>query len=145
MLKVVVIEDNTISRNILTSALLSGGHDVVGGFNTTSAGLASAIKLKPQLICIDIGQTDETGLEKLDTIRTSLPKTLIFLVSGKFDSTTVEAALARGAHGFIVKPFNTLTVLKNIRNTILKMAKQHRQATSTEDGSATTSGDAGEA
>lgn len=144
MLKVVVIEDNTISRNILTSALLSGGHDVVGGFNTTSAGLASAIKLKPQLICIDIGQTDETGMEKLDAIRTSLPKTLIFLVSGKFDSTTVEAALARGAHGFIVKPFNTVTVLKNIRNTIIKVAKQHRQASSAEDGSAAESGDASE-
>lgn len=142
MLKVVVIDDNAISRNILTSALLSGGHNVVGDSNTTPAGLASMIKLKPQLVCIDIGQPDEAGMAKLDTIRTGLPKAVIFLVSGKIDSSTVENALARGVHGFIVKPFNTITVLKNIRNTIIKVAQQHRQAASAEDGS---SSDAGEA
>lgn len=136
MLKVVVIDGNTMSRNLLTSVLVNGGHEVVGDANTTSAGLASMIKLKPQLVCIDIGQADEEGLAKLDTIRNGLPKALIFLVSGKFDAATVQIALERGVHGFIVKPFNTVTVLANIRNTIIKVAKQHRQSQSTDEDAA---------
>jgi len=127
MLKVAVIDDSTVSRNLLTSVLTGGGHDVVGGANTTSAGLAGMVKLRPQLVCIDIGEANAAGLGMLDTLRAGLPKALIFLVSGKIDSDTVQLALAHGVHGFIVKPFNTVTVLANIRNTIIKVARQHAQ------------------
>lgn len=130
MLKVAVVDNNTVSRNLLTSVLVNGGHDVVGGSNASSAGLASMIKLKPQLVCIDIGQADAAGLAMLDTLRNGLPKSLIFLVSGKIDSDTVQRAIERGVHGFIVKPFNAVTVLANIRNTIIKVARQHAQGNS---------------
>lgn len=133
MLKVVVIDANAISRNLLTSVLVSGGHDVVGDATASPAGIASMIKLKPQLVCIDIGQADNAGLEKLDAIRNGLPKSLVFLVSGKLDPASIQLALERGVHGFIVKPFNAATVLMSIRNTIVKVAKQHRATQNTED------------
>lgn len=136
MLKVAVVDNNTVSRNLLTSVLVNGGHNVVGGSNASSAGLASMIKLKPQLVCIDIGEADAAGLAMLDTLRSGLPKSLIFLVSGKIDSDTVQRAIERGVHGFIVKPFNTVTVLAHIRNTIIKVARQHAQANSTNDNPA---------
>lgn len=127
MLKAVVIDGNAISRNLLTSVLESGGYQVVGGANTSAAGLANMIKLRPQIVCIDIGQTDEEGLQKLDVLRDGLPKAVLFMVSGKIDSDTLQAALGRGVHGFIVKPFNGVSVLKSIRNTVIKLARQHRQ------------------
>lgn len=136
MLKVVVIDSNAISRNLLTSVLLNGGFDVVGDSNTSPAGIASMIKLKPQLVCIDIGTADEEGFGRVDTLRAALPKTLLFLVSGQFDPLTVQTAVARGVHGFIVKPFKAETVLKTIRNAILKLAKQHRQAAASQEGAA---------
>jgi DNA-binding NtrC family response regulator len=135
MLSVAVIDSNTVSRNLLTSVLINGGHNIVGGSNTSSAGLASMIKLKPQLVCIDIGEANEAGLQMLDTLRNGLPKALIFLVSSQIDSDTVQLALARGVHGFIVKPFNSITVLANIRNTIIKVAKQHTRAKNGADDS----------
>ncbi|HVK95486.1 MAG TPA: response regulator [Noviherbaspirillum sp.] len=126
MLKVVAIDANAISRRLLTSVLINGGHNVIGDSNTSSAGLASMIKLQPQLVCIDIGATDAEGFAKLDAIRTGVPKALIFLVSDKMEPTVIQEALARGVHGFIVKPFNPESVLANIRKTILKVAHQHR-------------------
>lgn len=128
MLKVVVIDANAISRNLLTSVLTSGGHDVVGDANTSPAGMASMIKLQPQLVCIDIGTPDDDGFARLDNIRGSLPKALVFLVSGKMEAATVQRAMESGVHGFIVKPFNGASVLTSIRNAIIKIAKQHRQA-----------------
>ncbi len=129
MLKVVVIDGNAISRNLLTSVLVNGGYNVIGDANTSSAGLASMMKLQPQLVCIDLGSTDEEGFEKLAILQAGLPKSLVFLVSGKFDSATVQTAAERGVHGFIVKPFNAVTVLATIRNAVIKLAKQHRQKT----------------
>lgn len=135
MLKVVVIDSNAISRNLLTSVLTTGGHNVVGDANTSSASLANMIKLQPQLVCIDIGPPDDEGFAKLDVLRAGLPKALLFLVSGKFDPATIQKAVDYGIHGFIVKPFNAVTVLANIRNTVIKLAKQHRQSQTATDSS----------
>lgn len=127
MLKVVVIDATAISRNLLTSVLVNGGFDVIGDANTSSAGLAAMIKLQPQIVCVDIGSGDEEGFSKLAVLREGLPKALFFLVSGKFDAATVQMASERGVHGFIVKPFNAITVIANIRKAIIKVAKMHQQ------------------
>lgn len=126
MLKVVIIDGNAISRNLLGTILTNGGHEVVGDSNTSSAGIAKVLKLRPQIVCIDIGHVEDGGLELLGTIREVLPKALIFMVSGKMSSAVVEGALQRGVHGFIVKPFNALTVLTTIRNAVIKLARQQQ-------------------
>lgn len=126
MLKVVVIDGNAISRNLLTSVLVNGGFNVVGDSNTSPAGLAAMTKLQPQLVCIDLGGADEEAFDKLNTIRTGLPKAVVFLVSGQFDASTVQTAAERGVQGFIVKPFNAVNVLGSIRKAIIKLAKAHR-------------------
>jgi len=129
MIKTVVIDGNAISRNLLTSVLTDGGYEVVGEASSTPAGLASMIKLQPQIVCIDIGQPDADGVGKLDTLRAELPKALVFLVSGKLDPAAVQSALGHGVHGFVVKPFNAATVLATIRNTVIKLARRHRTKT----------------
>ncbi len=129
MLKVVVIDSNAISRNLLTTVLTNGGYEVVGDASPSSAGLASMARLKPQIVCIDIGNPDEEGWGRIDALRSDLPKAVLFMVSGQMSPDTVQDALSRGVHGFIVKPFNALTVLATIRNTIVKLARQHRKAT----------------
>lgn len=126
MLTVVVIDGNAISRNLLGTVLTNGGYQLVGDANTSSAGLANMIKLHPQIVCIDIGQTDNESMDKLAAIRSGLPKALVFMVSGKMDADAVQGALRQGVHGFIVKPFNAVTVLTTIRKTIVKLARQHQ-------------------
>lgn len=128
MLKVVVIDSNAISRNLLISVLTNGGHEVVGDAAATSAGVAGMIKLQPQLVCIDIGNNGQWQMDLLDTIRGSVPKALVFIVSGAMDPVLVQQAAERGAHGFIVKPFNAATVLGTIRNAIIRIARKHQAA-----------------
>lgn len=127
MLKVVVMDGNAISRDLLSSVLTNGGYEVVGGANTSPASIAAMAKLQPQVVCIDVGSDDEEGFEKLDAIRKELPKVLLFMVSGKFAAETVQTAVQRGVHGFIVKPFKSATVLTTIRNTIIKVARAHKE------------------
>lgn len=128
MLKVAVIDASAISRNLLSSVLDGGGFEVVGGSNTSSAGMAGIVKLQPQLVCIDIGAPDDEGFGRLAGLREQLPKALVFLVSGELSAATVQKALEHGVHGFIVKPFNGGSVLASIRNAVVKLARQHREA-----------------
>ena len=124
MLKVVIIDGNAISRNLLTSVLTNGGYEVIGDCNTSPSGIAGMVKLQPQIICVDTGDAENSGMDMLDSLRGMFPKSLFFMVAAKMDSDRVKGALDRGVHGFIVKPFNAVTVLMTIRNAVIKLARQ---------------------
>jgi two-component system, chemotaxis family, chemotaxis protein CheY len=124
MLKVVILDGSAISRNLLNTVLTNGGHEVIGDTNTSPASVARMITLRPQIVCVDAG--DGNAMELLDTIRGQLPKTLVFMVSGQMDPAIIQGALQRGVHGFIVKPFNSVTVLTTIRNAVIKFARQQQ-------------------
>lgn len=125
MLTVAIFDANAISRNLLGTVLTNGGYHVVGDANTSSAAFARVFKLRPQIVCIDTGPVEsDAGMAMLDTIRSALPKTMVFMVSGNMSAASVQGAVQRGVHGFIVKPFNSATVLTTIRNAVIKFAKQ---------------------
>lgn len=124
MLKIVIIDGNAISRNLLGSVLTTGGYEVIGDTNTSSAGIASMARLQPQIICIDTGDAENSGMDMLASLHGMFPKSLLFLVAAKMDADRVQGALQRGVHGFIIKPFNATTVLMTIRNAVIKLAKQ---------------------
>lgn len=128
MLSVIVIDGNAVSRSLLSSTLSNGGYQVVGEANTSSAGIARMMKLLPQIVCIDIGPTENDGMQLLDTVRSALPKSLVFIVSANIDSVIMQEALRRGVHGFIVKPFNAARLLTTIRNAVLKLVRQQSAA-----------------
>src|SRR4051812_6920502 len=126
MLRVAIIDANAISRDLLSTLLVNGGHDVVGTANPSPAGVARLIKLQPQIVCIDIGDNDSEGAEALQTVQAALPKALVFMVSNKFDEDTVKNGAASGVRGFIVKPFKSKTVLTTIRNAVVRLARQSK-------------------
>jgi two-component system chemotaxis response regulator CheY len=98
---------------------------VVGQTHTSHLGYVLAQKHQPNVFCIAREQVED-GNGVVEQLRAAMPKTLVFMVSGTLDAPTVQAALARGVQGFIVKPFKADAVLRTIRNTVLAIVKQHR-------------------
>lgn len=127
MLKAVIIDGSGVARGLLNTVLTDGAYDVCGLAHNASQGRALLIKHRPHLVCIAREQIED-GSNLVEEIRRTWPKTLIFMVSGGIDAPTLQAALASGVNGFIVKPFNADTVLKTIRNTVIAMVKKQRQA-----------------
>jgi two-component system chemotaxis response regulator CheY len=125
MLKAVIVDASALSRDLLNTVLTDGGYGVVGQTHTSSQGYALALKFRPQLICIAREQMED-GEQIVEQIRANLPKTIIFMLSGALDAPTLQAALARGVQGFIVKPFKADAVLKTIRSTVLAMIKKQQ-------------------
>ena len=127
MLKVVVIDGNSISRGLLISVLTTGGHEVIGDSNVTPTGIARMIKLKPQLICMDLATAEGDKMQVLDALCKELPKAMVFLVSNSFDAESIHQGQEHGVLGFIVKPFNTVRVLNIIRSAIVRYVTQMKQ------------------
>ena len=125
MLKAVIIDASAISRGLLNTVLTDGGYSVVGQTHTSSQGLALAQKFHPHFICIAREQMED-GEQVVEQIRASLPKTIIFMVAGAIDAPSLQAAMARGVQGVIVKPFKADAVLKTIRNTVLAMIRKQQ-------------------
>lgn len=128
MLKAIIVDSNAVTRGLLNTVLTDGGYQVVGQTHTGTLGHALALKYHPHFICIAREQIDDLGDGEgvVEQLRAQLPKTLIFMVSGTLDAPAIQQALARGVHGFIVKPFKADTVLRTIRNTVLAIVKKHR-------------------
>ena len=127
MLKAVIVDGNAVSRAMLGTVLGDGSYEVVGATHTGALGYALAMKHRPHVVCIAREQVED-GSEVVELLRASLPKTLVFLVSGTLDAQAVQSAAARGVHGFIVKPFKAETVLRTIRNTVLAFVKKQQAA-----------------
>jgi two-component system chemotaxis response regulator CheY len=125
MLKAVIVDASAVSRGLLNTVLTDGSYNVVGQTHTSAQGYALALKHQPHFICIAREQVEDGG-NVIEELRANLPKTLIFMVSGTIDAPTLQAALARGVHGFIVKPFKADTVLKTVRNTIIAVVRKHQ-------------------
>lgn len=127
MLKAVIVDGNAVSRAMLGTVLADGSYEVVGATHTSALGFALAVKHHPHVICIAREQVED-GSNVVEQLRAALPKTLIFIVSGTLDAQAVQSAVARGVHGFIVKPFKADTVLKTIRNTVIAFVKKQQAA-----------------
>ncbi|GAB3405743.1 response regulator [Massilia agilis] len=127
MLKAVIVDSNAISRGLLNTVLTDGSYNVVGQTHTGPQGLALAIKHQAHFVCIAREQVED-GSQVVEQLREQLPKALIFMVSGTLDAPTIQASVARGVHGFIVKPFKADAVLRTIRNTVIAVVKKHQAA-----------------
>ena len=113
-INVVIVDDNEMTREILRVALRSDGYNVVGEAADGESGLELIKRCKPDVIFLDIMMPGMSGIDLLKQGRALLPRSAILMVTGSSDRQTVQAALQNGAHGFILKPFNTGTVLDTV-------------------------------
>ncbi len=124
-LKAVIMDGNAMARDLLNSVLVNGSYEVVGQAHTSQRGLAILQKFHPHFVCIDRALVED-GSGIVETLHETMPKMLVFMMSSALDAPTIQSALARGVHGFIVKPFNADAVLKSIRNAVLAMIKRQQ-------------------
>src|ERR1051325_1067924 len=86
--KILVIEDNRDSRDILAKLLRMSGYDVMSA-NDGESGLAAALQQSPDLIITDIHMPNMNGIEFVQRIRGD----------HALDRTPVLVVPAVGAHG----------------------------------------------
>ena len=115
MVDIVLVDDDEMTRTALRLLLREADYDVAGEAKDGVAGLAMVERLQPALVCLDIQMPEMDGLTVLETIKLKWPDIQILMVTASADRQSVGRALALGAAGFIVKPFNSDRVVKSVR------------------------------
>lgn len=103
-IKVLVVDDSALIRQMLTRALSVDPHiEVVGSAKTGVEALEKAKALGPDVITLDIEMPELSGIEALPHLLRASDARIVMLSSADDPDTTYQA-LSLGAVDFIVKP-----------------------------------------
>jgi two-component system, response regulator PdtaR len=114
-LRVVIADDSSTMRLLLSTILESIGLEVVGAANDGQQAIDLAQSLKPDLVCLDVEMPKLNGLAALSAIKTELPTTRVVMVTSHAESGTVKQALVSGASGYILKPYQAEQIATALR------------------------------
>ena len=118
---ILLVDDNDITREVLRVVLRSENYNVVGEATDGGTGLDLALKLRPDIIMLDVVMPKVSGLEVLPKIKDMLPESRVLLVTASKDTETISEAVQAGIHGFILKPFNAQKILDTVADVVAKM------------------------
>ena len=104
MKKVIIIEDQAAVREMIAEVVVSDAqYEVVGEENNGQSAYERCLKLKPDLIILDIMLPGLSGTEILRRITKKLKKIRVIVFSAYYNIDLLEAVLKAGAHGFVEK------------------------------------------
>ncbi|MEH2314740.1 MAG: response regulator [Nostoc sp.] len=121
--KILVIEDDNVTRNLYLKGLEAKGFDPIGADNGL-AGIQQAQKRIPDLVICDITMPDMDGYSVLTTLRED-PVTAIIpfiFLTGSSTRADVRKAMELGADDYLSKPSTLDELLRAIATRLEKQA-----------------------
>lgn len=117
--RVLLVEDHPIVRHGL-AMLIDDEPDlwVCGQVGTIKDAIASANKLKPDVVVVDITLGDGNGLDLIRELHEQRPKLAILALSMHDEAVYAERALRAGAKGYVMKQEAMDTVMTAIRRVL---------------------------
>jgi DNA-binding NarL/FixJ family response regulator len=113
---ILIAEDDPLLRHFLLEVLADReGIRVVGTAGTGREALRAASELTPQVMLLDLGLPEMSGLEVLDGLSEMRDPPQVLVLSGDESEETQLAAARRGARGFLGKTQARGTLAEVIR------------------------------
>lgn len=113
-LSVVVVDDDSMMREMLKLIMRSDAYSVVGEAANGADAIALCARLQPGLVLLDINMPKMDGLQALEEVRKVSPSSIVVMVSAEATMDKVSEAVRKGAAGFVVKPLNAASVLDRV-------------------------------
>lgn len=118
--KILVVEDNVDSRDLLAKLLGMSGYEVLSASDGES-GYATALKQVPDLIITDINMPGMDGIALLKKVRLESPLagTAVLVVTA-FGGEAAREAIEAGADAATSKPFDFDAFVDTVRSLIFR-------------------------
>jgi DNA-binding NarL/FixJ family response regulator len=102
-MRVLVADDHSLFRDGIISLLEAAGFEVVGQAGDGQAAVEAALRLRPDLVLLDITMPQLSGLEALRLIKAKLPETQVVMLTVSDDDANLLEAIESGALGYLLK------------------------------------------
>jgi DNA-binding NarL/FixJ family response regulator len=102
-MRVLVADDHSLFRDGIISLLEAAGFEVVGQAGDGQAAVEAALRLRPDLVLLDITMPQLSGLEALRLIKRELPETQVVMLTVSDDDADLFEAIESGALGYLLK------------------------------------------
>ena len=133
MPKILIVDNECLTRLEIEGMLTDLGYDVAGQAETGAEAVAMARELNPDLILMDVKMPGEmNGIDAAREIKAELKIPIIF-ISGYGDPEYIEAAKEIASFGYVMKPFDEREVHAFVEIALsrkkleLKLEKSHER------------------
>ena len=115
-IRILVVDDHGIAREGLKMVLgLEPDFDVVGEAADGEQAVARALKLRPDVVLMDVLMAGTDGIEACRRIKSDLPDTKVLMLTSYDAAQAVESALLAGASGYLLKNGGREDLLNGVR------------------------------
>jgi phosphoserine phosphatase RsbU/P len=116
-MRILIAEDNLVSRKLLSVALKKWGYDVVAVNDGKAAWEELQKHDAPKLVILDWNMPEMDGLQVCLRVKESGAKDppYIILLTARTEKKDVVNALEAGANDYITKPFNNMELRARVR------------------------------
>jgi len=115
-MRILIVDDHVLFREGLVSLLKAQpDFEVVGEASSVSEAVEIARQVQPDLILMDFGLPDGTGLDATQAILTERPETNIVFLTVHEEDDRLFAAIRSGAKGYLLKNVPVSKLLNYLR------------------------------
>ncbi len=115
--KVMVVDDNALTRIHFKQMLVEDGFDVAEAANGIEA-ISLYQGFQPDMVFVNITMPDKCGLVILREIKVTNPQAQVAMIVGEGQQALAMEALKTGAVDFVTKPFDQEEVLGTIKKAL---------------------------
>jgi len=119
-IRLLLVDDHTVVRSGLRMLLATESDvDILGEAGTSAEAIAAAEKLRPDVILMDIGLPDQSGIKTTQIIKIKFPEMAIIALTIHEDEEYFFKMLEAGASGYVPKraaPEELLTAIRTAAN-----------------------------
>jgi len=111
-MKVLIVDDNASTRDVLNVTLVKLGHEVVGEAEDGKSALKAFVELRPEVVLLDIIMPGISGIVVLEEMRRISPGAKVIMLTAIDQDEVTSELKSKGAAAVIFKPFSHEDLIK---------------------------------
>jgi AmiR/NasT family two-component response regulator len=116
MIRVLIAEDDAMTRSTMAELLTSLGHFVVAEVASGAEAIEKAKQFTPDAVLLDVHMPGSSGVQAAEEIAAMLPGTAVILITGDLSVTLSASEVAKsGAVALLSKPAPPATIDTTLR------------------------------
>ena len=114
-IRLMLADDHRMLREGLGRSMREQGFDIVGEAGDGAEAVQMAMRLRPDVILMDVTMPEMDGVEACRAVRKDLPGTQVVMLTMHADQEVLASAIRAGASGYLVKDCSTEEIAAAVR------------------------------